>query len=354
MNNPIVKSPKYFYSFLSIWIVLAFLQSLIVYFYNDFTFGEAFADGFVFNGLYALLSLFIWFVVNYNDFENQTVFNIVLNHLGTVVILTFLWLLVGRFLLTNTFGFSKTYISFLQQTFIWRFVIGVMFYFVIVLIYYLIIYYNNLQEKIKHEAELNILLKETELNALKSQINPHFLFNSLNSISSLTISTPEKAHDMIIKLGEYLRYSLVQDETKFTKFSDEINNVMTYLEIEKIRFGNKLTIKKSIDPECYQMKIPVMILQPLYENAIKHGVYESTGNVKIETICHCRSDYLKINIKNNFDPEAVHNKGEGIGLQNIKDRMKLIYERTDLVNIEKKSKSFTVELLFPVIEESEN
>ncbi len=347
MFNPLIRNRKYLYIYLSVWGMLTLMQVFIVFIVYDFSLGEALADGLIYNGLYAVIALIIWYVVRYSDLENQGWFMILLNHLGTVAIVTFLWILTSNFLLKNTFEFSAQYKNFVDNAFVWRFISGVFLYMVVILIYYLIIYYANLQEKIKQEAELNFTLKETELNALKSQINPHFLFNSLNSISSLTVSKPSKAQEMIIKLGEYLRYSLAHDETNLTTFSTEYDNAMTYLEIEKIRFGDKLTIENNIDVNCMEKTIPAMILQPIYENAIKHGVYESTGIVMIHTKCLCINDLIKVSIKNNFDPEAVHRKGAGIGLKNVKNRMKLIYERTDLVRIFKEKDSFEVELIFP-------
>ena len=325
------------------------LQVLIVYFNYDFAFVEALTDGLIFNILYAAIALIIWFVVRYSNVENQGWFVILLNHLGTVFIVTFFWIFAGTFLLKSTFGFSDAYNTFLDESFVWRIISGVFLYFVIILIYYLIIYYADLQDKIRQEAELKLTIKETELNALKSQINPHFLFNSLNSISSLTITTPAKAQEMIIKLGEYLRYSLMHDETNLTKFSTELDNAMTYMEIEKIRFGDKLKIKNKIDAICLQKEIPAMILQPLYENAIKHGVYESTGVVTIQTNCVFNNNVMEVVIKNDYDPTSVQRKGEGIGLKNVKNRMKLIFGRTDLVEIKKEESTFEVKLVFPEI-----
>lgn len=347
MINPLIQNRKYFYIYISALAILALIQVFIVYFIYNFSFTEALADGLIYNGLYAVFALVIWSVVRYSDLENQGWFLILLNHLGTLFIVTFGWVLMGDFLVKNTFGFSDVYKVFVDNAFVWRFISGAFLYFVVILIYYLIIYSTNLQEKMKQEAELNLILKETELSALKSQINPHFLFNSLNSISSLTVSNPEKAREMIIKLSEYLRYSLAHDETYVTKFSTELKNAMTYLEIEKIRFGDKLSIDNNIEANCLEHTIPAMILQPLYENAIKHGVYESTETVTIRTKCICENNIMKLYIKNNFDSEAIHRKGEGIGLKNVKNRMKLIYERTDLVRIFKEKDSFEIELIFP-------
>jgi LytS/YehU family sensor histidine kinase len=181
---------------------------------------------------------------------------------------------------------------------------GIIFYIVIALVYYLFIYYIKIQEKVNVESRLREVLKETELNMLKSQINPHFLFNSLNSISSLTITNPEKARDMVIKLSDFLRYSVSHNATSFTTLETEMANIQRYLEIEKVRFGEKLLFSFNLQGSCRNHQIPVMLLQPLFENAIKHGVYESTEQVSIEMDCEYTEGYLEIRLVNDFDPNA--------------------------------------------------
>jgi LytS/YehU family sensor histidine kinase len=197
------------------------------------------------------------------------------------------------------------------------------------------------------EARLNTLLKESELNMLKSQINPHFLFNSLNSISSLTVINPEKAREMVIKLSDFLRYSVSSGAGNLTSLAEELENIKRYLEIEKIRFGDKLVYELNVNPQCVEQKIPVMILQPLYENAIKHGVYESTNQVLIETECRVNSGCSEIRIVNDFDPDAIPRIGAGVGLNNIRERLRLTYHRNDLLKTFKEGNRFYVELKIP-------
>jgi len=182
---------------------------------------------------------------------------------------------------------------------------------------------------------------------LKSQINPHFLFNSLNSVSSLTLVRPEQSRDMLVKLSTFLRYSLDQDLKELNMLSNEMKNSQLYLEIEKVRFGERLRLDFDIDVSCKDMKIPNLILQPIYENAIKHGVNESLEPVVIKTKAELKNNNLSIEISNNFDKDAITSKGHGIGLRNITERMNLIYGRTDLLSIVKTESDFIVKLEFP-------
>jgi LytS/YehU family sensor histidine kinase len=239
------------------------------------------------------------------------------------------------------------YLVFVHESAVWRIISGIFLYSIMVLVYYLIIYYNNVQEKLRNETKLKEIIKESELNLLKSQINPHFLFNSLNSISSLTITDASKAQEMIIKLSDFLRYSISQPEDKFSTLKSELENISRYLEIEKVRFGNKLNFDYNIDEECNNKNIPIMILQPLFENAVKHGVYESIEQITIHTNCCFRNNSLFITISNNFESVVKYKKGAGIGLKNIKERLKLIYQNDQLLQTIVSENIFQVKLVVP-------
>jgi LytS/YehU family sensor histidine kinase len=152
---------------------------------------------------------------------------------------------------------------------------------------------------------------------------------------------------MIIKLSEFLRYALKHGEREKTKFSDEIKNIELYLQIEKIRFGEKLIFEKQIGKGCDQGLIPNMILQPLFENAVKYGVYESTEPITIRMSCEPVAGNIEIYIRNNFDSMQVSRKGAGIGLRNVRNRLMLIYGRDDLVHIHKSENEFEVKMLIP-------
>ena len=157
------------------------------------------------------------------------------------------------------------------------------------------------------ESKLKEKIKEAELQTLKSQINPHFLFNGLNSISSLTLSDPERAHDMIIKLSGFLRYSLAHDPNKLIPLKSEIENMESYVAVEKTRFGDKLIFEKEVCKGCDNKNVPFLILQPLIENAIKHGVYESTKPVVIKLFCkETTDDKLLIAVSNVITSYSIH------------------------------------------------
>jgi len=307
----------------------------------------ALVDGITFDTILAVIALGLWYPVKFMQAGESRTLGLVLNYLGVALLTIALWLTAGYFIVEMILGEDNEYIPFLDQSMPWRVVSGTLVYLVVLLIYYLILYYSDLQEKIRLEANLKTLVKESELNMFKSQINPHFIFNSLNSINSLILTDHQRAQDMIIKLSEFLRYALKYNQKEKISLQEELHNTHLYLEIEKIRFGEKLRIENRIPEEYKACLIPNMILQPLIENAIKHGVYESTETVTISLDAHAPDDFLNITITNNFDPEQPGRKGNGMGLKNVQNRLMLIYNRSDLFSWNIEGTVFNAELSVP-------
>ncbi len=347
MSNPILERIKHVYIYLIVWIIIAVIQALLIIYASDVQVYVAITDSLVFNILYAFLAVTIWYPIRYSNPEGRLSVRIALTYIIVGVVVVTGWLYLGYMILRITLVNHETYFQFLNDSFVARLATGILYYGVTLLIYHLFIYSKELEAKKLNEANLNLLVKESELNVLRSQLNPHFLFNSLNSISSLTISDPDTAREMIIKLSEFLRYALKHGEREKTKLAEELKNIELYLQIEKIRFGEKLVFEKEVDGECEQGLIPNMILQPLFENAVKHGVYESTEPITIRMICKAESSRMQIEISNNFDPKQVSRKGAGIGLKNVRNRLLLIYGRDDLVHFDKSGNVFKVQLIIP-------
>jgi len=183
---------------------------------------------------------------------------------------------------------------------------------------------------------------------LKFQINPHFIFNSLNSLSALTTINPKKAKVMIQKLADFLRYTLSNNEIQKNKLHEELKNINLYLEIEKIRFEDKFEYIEKINEECKQVEVPNMILQPLIENAIKHAVYETLDKVTLTLTCIRENHFLKLNLTNNYDKETDAKKNSGIGLKNIEERLRLLYSRDNLLKVNKTDDTFSVSMYIPL------
>jgi len=208
------------------------------------------------------------------------------------------------------------------------------------------------REKQLREAEWQHQIRNTQLSALKSQINPHFLFNTLNSIASLTLTNPEKAHGMVIALSDFMRYSLRKQPNDMVTLEVELKNIGLYLQIEKIRFGNNLLYRFDVEEACNHHLIPNLILQPLFENAIKYGVYEASKPVEVILEAKKLPGLMEIKLINDFDPESVPLKGEGVGLANINDRLRILYGSSRLLTVLRGKSQFSVTMVIPDIAES--
>lgn len=331
MLNPISKNRNYLISYLAVWLFIFAVHAFIISFFYSLPIKFSLIDSVVFNALFAVIGFNLWYVIRFNLRETPSAFDLVVNHLIVAVVIIAIWLAMSYFSLIYIISDDEVYLPFLNKSLPWRAVTGVFYYLLFILFYYVILYYEDLQDKLKIEGELQTLVKEAELNALKSQINPHFLFNSLNSISSLTITNPEKAQEMVIKLSDFLRYSLSHDKNEKASLKEEFDNLSRYLDIEKVRFGARLNFVSKVPEKCINFGIPNMILQPLIENSIKHGVYNSTEEVMVELTCSEENGFVVIVIKNDYDPDAIKKVGQGIGLSNIRKRLQLIYQRQDLL-----------------------
>jgi len=348
MNHPVFRAVIGRTVFAAWWVVVAIIHFAILYFYFDIGAPIAFADSLVWNGFFAVLSLGLWFWVQITDIETQRPLTVAINHIGAAVISILLLVTAHRFLLAQLFLHEADYLEFLDYAFLGRFILGVVFYVLIALVYYLVVYINNFREKLAHEAELKALVKDAELSWLKLQINPHFLFNSLNSVSSLTLTEPKKAQEMITRLSELLRYSLKQSPEAMVTLSDEISNCEKYLEIEKVRFGKRLSYAINSNPDCLAIKVPSMLLQPLFENAIKHSVAQTASESIVKADIKIDKGFVRIVIENSLPNFPTDSRSSGVGLENIKRRLILIYGTPSLLVINKTEDVFRVTVSIPI------
>ena len=303
--------------YILLWVTFMVIHFTLLYQGYGMAANVALAESLVFNLIFALLGGGLWFMVRYADLQAKTANEQIMYHLSGATVTIGVWIAVSYFILNKLFADNLVYRDFLSASLFFRVIAGIMFYALLVTIYYLLLNYKELREKSQREAQLNSLLRESELNMLRSQIRPHFLFNSLNSISALTMTDPAKAQEMVIKLSEYMRYTLNLPDSMISPLEKELYHTELYLEIEKVRFGNRLEFEKQIQADSMEWPVPVMILQPLVENAVKYGVYESSETTGIRIEAQTAGEFLSIRITNNYDPEATARKGTGTGLKNI-------------------------------------
>ena len=230
----------------------------------------------------------------------------------------------------------------------WHF--NLLIYWVIVSVGHAFDYYRRYQEREFRAAELEKHLAQAKLQALQMQLNPHFLFNTLHAISSLMHQDVEAADRMISRLSELLRTTLESTDTQEVTLREELDFLERYLEIEKTRFGKRLTVRMEIAPDTLEAQVPNLVLQPLVENAIRHGIepHAKPGEIELRA---CRSEgRLLLQVRDNgAGLPSNHPPEEGVGLANTRARLQQLYgsaHRLDFTNVREGGLLVTVSLPF--------
>lgn len=227
------------------------------------------------------------------------------------------------------------------------FLAGFALYLLALLAFDLYIAFANMREAERREAASRLLARDAELQVLRSQIDPHFLFNSLNSISALTAIDPAGARSMTIALADFFRQTLSVAEKEKISLNDELRLCENFLAVEKIRFGKKLGSTFNISPDAGQAMIPPMILQPLLENAIKHGIRNLPRGGVITVTVFRRDQWLHISVQNPVGSVGSNSTGNGLGLHNLRQRFAAIYAEQARVTWQQTENEFLLEMALP-------
>lgn len=247
-----------------------------------------------------------------------------------VLSLLYVFLIVGKLYLVRLFILKSSTVSFfefLKSAQLQVFITGTRLMSVWVLAYHLYHYSRLELETVKENARLSIAIKEAQLNNLSAQLNPHFFFNSLNSIKFLVLENPHSARRAIDLLSELLRNSLNSTAGGLVSLNDEMNLVSDYLELEKIRFEERLQIKIETSIDLLSYLILPLSIQLLVENAIKHGIEKRKSGGFITVTVEEENDFIKIRVQNS-GKLSKEIKDSGIGLNNLKQRLLLQYNRS--------------------------
>jgi hypothetical protein len=352
--NPILQSYWSRLGYVVTWMLIINIQVSVMVYTSDMPFHIILVDTLTLNLMFAVISLRLWYPIRYNAWEQKSwQFNVVVH---AILLVATLVVCLGCSAAITCLLAAKdgTHLNFMLISLPWKIAEGVVLYAIIVMVYYLCIYVERLNEKAANEIRLNKMLKDGELNLLKSQINPHFLFNSLNSVNSLIIKDVNQSQEMLVALSDYLRYTVLATHREMSTLKEEVENIRRYLAIEQLRFGDKLAYEINVAEDCQPLKMPAMLLQPLFENAVKHGVYESTETVRITATAAQKAQHLHIEISNNFDAEAAgQSKGSGTGLKNTKEQLRLRYGAAALLQTKVENGKFVVALKIPILPKNE-
>jgi len=249
------------------------------------------------------------------------------------LMLAIIWLYACEWLMNHLPIDEPAYAVFWEQTWSARILLGWVLIYDFCLLNLILRINQKTQKELKLHQNTEKLRKEAELFMLRQQLQPHFLFNSLNSINALIGKEPQLARTMVQQLSEYLRHTLKKEDEAHISFREEMKDLQIYLNIEQIRFGHRLKVIEDIEEICLDYKIPPFLLQPLVENAIKYGLYGTLGEVTIHLSAYCQDRSFFFKITNPYDPLTGSVKGTGFGLESVKRRLYLLYSRNDLLEL---------------------
>ncbi|GAA4319711.1 sensor histidine kinase [Compostibacter hankyongensis] len=327
------------------WVIWTAATAITLALWYDQPWLLAVSDSVVSNGLLAFSTFIIVNVLSfYQPGYGRLPFALLL-----VVGMSFLWIKVDYLILQGLY--PPEWDDMLHQTLPVRFALSVLFTMLFAMGNLLWTLLKDQQESRDREADLRQMAKDAELYKLRQQLQPHFLFNSLNSINALICVHPEEARKMVQQLSDFLRGTLKREESQFIPLEEELQYLQLYLDIEKVRFGHRLKTSSDVSEEALKAKMPPLLLQPLMENAIKFGLYGTTEQVGIHLRAIVRDGHLVIAIMNPYDPDMQMPEGTGFGLKSVKRRLHLLFGQAAQVETNTTPDAFAVVIRFPLFYE---
>ncbi len=274
-------------------------------------------------------------------------------HASAAVVSTAAWVLAGAIVarlldrLPSFAGASARFFTKAPELFI----VGVLIFLLAVTVHYLVIALDTAREAQVRGVQARVLARDAELRALRAQVDPHFLFNSLNSVATLTSEDPAAARRMCLQLAGFLRRSLVLGGQERIPLGEELGLVHDYLAIEKVRFGERLTVEERIDDGCRDCMVPPFLLQPLAENAVRHGIAQLVvgGTIRIEA--RRSGGLVTVVVENPRDPERSGGRGAGLGLENVHGRLQAVFGDEARADVAADPALFRVTLSLPYVPE---
>ncbi|KAA3602899.1 MAG: GHKL domain-containing protein [Calditrichaeota bacterium] len=344
---------SFFYGFLG-WVIWILISTLVFKFQTSSVFPKFNSLLFsliisTFNEIpFIFLSFLFWWHVQNLNLSDFSPLRLVLTHLILAFCYSALWLTILTKFNYEVGGIEGLMAIRIDSFILWQFKEGVMKYVVLVGIFYLVEDYKTFQKNKIRQKELKISARESELKALKFQINPHFLFNSLNSVNALVTQNPQSARKMIVLLSDFFRSTLEIKADELITLDEELILMEKYFAIEKSRFSDRLSYEIDCKEEAKKVKVPSLILQPICENAIKHGLSKVVENGKIKIEAKIENGFLIIRISNPCEMNCEEPERIGIGLENVKNRLEQFFGEKSKFETSRKNEIFISQIEIPI------
>jgi len=333
--HPLFSKKGQLAAYLLLWGLLAVLLASLLRITAALSWREALTLAGPLCLIYAFVCLTPWYVCRYLPLESTNLMKVVLNHLGAAILATALWVQVAR-LLAGMLELGTRINPGVPPLM----AAGLLLYALSVALHYVV-----LAVQASRDAELEA--RDAELRALKAQINPHFLFNSLNSIAALAAIDPAKAREMCVNLSDFLRKTLGLGERDSVSWREELELARTYLHVEQVRFGSRLRVVMDVDDACAECQVPPLVLQPLIENAVKHGIATMLDGGTIRVESRVVDGSLEVSVENRFDPDSPATSRNGLGLRNVRGRLETRFGDAASLTARSSENLFRAELVLP-------
>src|SRR5215469_3040396 len=347
--HPILSQLRRLGLYLLAWVPLAALLAYLMDVTGGLTPGESLVLAFPLCLIYAFICLSAYYSCVATPFNRSTISRLVVIHGTGALVASGIWILLGKGL---AYSLAKTTsLSSVDQNFARQIPLllgtGVLFYLLSIDLYYVLMAMDASREAEARALQANVLAREAELRALKAQVNPHFLFNSLNSISALTSSDAPKAREMCILLGDFLRRTLGLGEKSTIPLEEELSLVHSFLAVEKVRFGARILMDENVDKEAMSVPVPPLLLQPLVENAVVHGIAHLVEGGWVHLNVKSSDGLLSVVVENTFDPDAPPRRKGGVGLANVRQRLAARYGNQASFEAKANGDCFRVSITLP-------
>jgi len=332
------------------WIFFSLLLAVLLKSPGILIWSHALALAAVLSGLAQVSAISADFSCRTAPLSRTPLWRLLLTHVVAALLLTFFWVKVGVIVarqFDSIEGWKGIYGEYVLKTGM-MFAAGFFYYLLSVAVQYALIAQKASNEAQARAVESSIRAREAELSALKAQINPHFLYNSLNSISALTSIDPARAREMCVSLADFLRLTLGMGEKPVIPLREEVGLLEKYCAIEKVRFGERLRVEEEIQEEARECLLPPLLLQPLFENAVVHGIAQMPEGGWIRLRATRNEDRVSLTVENSWDPEAGSSRKNGVGLKNVQRRLEARYGNEARLQANAEDEVFRVNLSFPV------
>ncbi len=346
--HPILVRPGRIAAYAAIWLPLGGLLAALLTLQGAFALPAALVFALPLTVAYGFLCLSAWYASRGLPVDRVDPARVIVTAGAAAFLSSALWLLVARGWLAAAaaFGWTRSTVPF-RQSAPTLFAFGFLLYLLAIAVSYLAAAFQASREAERRGLELQVLAREAELRALRAQIDPHFLFNSLQSISALTTATPAAARRMCLLLADFLRETLALGARERIPLSSEIALARRYLSIEQVRYGDRLQVDVDADgaDDCL---IAPLLLQPLVENAVTHGIAHVVEGGVVRIAASRGPATLIVSIDNPCDPDRPAGRGTGVGLSNVRERLRTLYGTEAVLRIEEADGRFRTRLEVPL------